>query len=588
MPSFKAPTGETTASKIKTLVLHVERVHGRAEADDFLQEVSVSRDLIHDETRPVSVAIWRKALEQFVRRYGPEAVSATTPEVVHPSNLGPWIHVVRNSSSVADAYRLFEGATTQMSSTTRIETDQVGPGLWRGRVIVLHDPVLERGGLLASARRAELAAIPTLFGFEAAQVAELASIERGDPHYAYQARWREVDVTLVRWSTLVLSVVVFGAVGQLGLGRGGAVAMALVGVCAALLGAHLYRNELLRRAQVHAQSMRIRALERSIELQEQPELVGLGDLDGQMIAGLYRLHARLGAGATGVIYEAIRLSDRAPVAVKLLRAAVAQDSVASDRLRREAEALRLTWHPNVVELYDHGHLPDGTSYIVMELLRGETLATRLARQKRLTARELYPIADQICDALAAMHAAGVIHRDLKPSNIYLCEPQVNLRSSNNYVPKDPTAPRVKIFDFGIARVEWAETRITVNGVPLGTPGYMSPEQEAGEAVDVRSDIYALGAILYESLSGNAPPLHRKAATEGGSLVTSRWDAQTTSGRGIRIDDEWRALIDRALADDPEARFPDARSFAHALHALNGEPASDGKQGSGTVPKARTA
>jgi serine/threonine-protein kinase len=277
----------------------------------------------------------------------------------------------------------------------------------------------------------------------------------------------------------------------------------------------------------------------------------------------------------------------APVAVKLLRAAVAQDSVASDRLRREAEALRLTWHPNVVELYDHGHLPDGSSYIVMELLRGETLATRLARQKRLTPRELRPIADQICDALAAMHAAGVIHRDLKPSNIYLCEPTVNLRASNNYVPKDPTAPRVKIFDFGIARVEWAETRITINGVPLGTPGYMSPEQEAGEAVDVRSDVYALGAILYECLTGNAPPLHRKAATEGGSLVTSRWDSQPPGARA-RLDDAWRVLIDRALSDDPAARFPDARSFAQALHHLHGEPTVD-EQGSGTIPKAsRTA
>src|SRR5262249_18117678 len=167
---------------------------------------------------------------------------------------------------------------------------------------------------------------------------------------------------------------------------------------------------------------------------------------GQVIAGLYRLHARLGAGATGVIYEALRVSDRAPVAVKLLRAAVAQDTVASDRLRREAEALRLAWHPNVVELYDHGVLPDGSSYLVMELLKGETLATRLAKQKRLSAREVVPIVEQICDALMAVHAAGVIHRDLKPSNIYLCETKQDLRASQNWIPKHPDAPRVKVFD----------------------------------------------------------------------------------------------------------------------------------------------
>src|SRR5205085_35338 len=165
----------------------------------------------------------------------------------------------------------------------------------------------------------------------------------------------------------------------------------------------------------------------------------------------------------------------------LLRAAVAQDSVASDRLAREAEALRLMWHFNVVELYDYGTLPDGTSYIVMELLRGETLATRLGRQQKIPPNELVPLVDQICDALSAMHAAGVIHRDLKPSNVYLCD-NTNLCASNNWIFKDLTAPRVKVFDFGIARVEWAETRITNIGVPLGTPGYMPPEQEAGETI----------------------------------------------------------------------------------------------------------
>ncbi len=561
MPSFKAPTGDTTASRIKTLVLYAERTKGRAEADEYLQEVGVQRDMLKDETRPVSVAIWRRALEQFARRYGTEAIAHTHSEVVHPGNLGPWIHLVRNAERVEDAYRLLEAPTTNLSSTTRIETLSSGPTFWRGRIHVLHDPALERGGLLSAARKVELAAVPTLLGYDLSDVVELASLDRGDSFFEYEVRWREIGLGLWKWVMIFGAAAAFAAAGTLAFAWRGGAAMALVGAALGALAARFYRDELVRRAMVHAQSLRIRALERSLELQEQPEPVAAGDLDGQVVAGLYRLHSRLGTGATGVIYEALRLSDRTPVAVKLLRAAVAQDSVASDRLAREAEALRLTWHSNVVELYDHGTLPDGTSYIVMELLRGETLATRLARLGAIPPKELVPLIDQICDALSAMHAAGVIHRDLKPSNIYLCDAAANLRASNNWIPKDPSAPRVKLFDFGIARVEWAETRITNIGVPLGTPGYMAPEQEAGETLDHRADIYALGATIYECLTGNPPPLRNRAVTDDGPTSPPRWSDQTV------VDDRWRELIDRAMAQDPKDRYPDAKSLAVAMNAI---------------------
>ncbi len=583
MPSFKAPTGDTTASKIKTLVLFAERSKGRAEGDELLAEIGVTRDIFVDEMRPVSVAIWRRALEQFARRYGTEAISLVRTEVVHPSNLGPWIHVVRNAETVSDAYRLLEAPTTNLSPTTRIETLQAEEGYWKGRVHVLHDPTLERGGLLSAARKVELSAVPLLFGYEPAVVDELASLERGDGYYEYQARWPDIGLPTTKKLLVVLGAAgVFAAASAFAFGARAALAMAILGGCLGWLTVRLFRDELLRRAQVHAQSMRIRALERSLELQERPEISVAGDLDGQVIAGLYRLHSRLGTGATGVIYEALRLSDRTPVAVKLLRAAVAQDSVASDRLAREAEALRLTWHPNVVELYDHGTLPDGTSYIVMELLKGETLATRLSRQKFMNKRDLGSLLDQLCDALSAMHAAGVIHRDLKPSNIYLCEPTQNLRASHNWIPKDPTAPRVKLFDFGIARVEWAETRITITGVPLGTPGYMAPEQEAGETVDLRVDVYALGATIYECLTGNPPPLRGRAVTEGGTQAPPRWNVATGTPA---IEDGWRLLVDKAMAPAPGDRFPDAKSLAAAAQALLEE---EDHAGSGTIAKAKTA
>ncbi len=567
MPSFKAPSGDTTSSRIKSLVLYVERSRGRAEADDFLQEVGVGRDLLVDETRRVSVAMWRKALDQFVRRYGEPTLDEIGADVTHPTNLGPWIHVVRNAETVADAFRLLEGATTQMNSTTRIETLSVEGRTWRGRVHVLHDPALERGGILSRARRVEISAVPTLFGLPPAHVEELASLDRGDGFYEYSATWT-VPSPLPSYATLgALFVGASTGVGFAVHDRLGALLGGFFGLTSAAALVFRGLDGATRAIRDRAQSIRIRALERSLELQEVPELTQLGDLDGQIIAGLYRLHARLGSGATGVIYEALRLSDRTPVAVKLLRTAVAADAVAADRLVREAEALRLTWHPNVVELLDHGQLPDGTAYLVMELLRGETLATRLSRQKTLGFQELAPLLDQVCDALSAMHAAGVVHRDLKPSNIYLCDPQQNLRSSNNFIPKDPAAPRVKIFDFGIAKVEWAETRITNIGVPLGTPGYMAPEQESGDGVDLRADLFAVGALAFECLTGRPPPLHARTDTAGRDALAG-------------LDAPLRALIERAMAKDPKDRFPDARSLQVALHEV--------KISSGTIEKAQAS
>jgi serine/threonine-protein kinase len=151
------------------------------------------------------------------------------------------------------------------------------------------------------------------------------------------------------------------------------------------------------------------------------------------------------------------------------------------------------------------------------------------------------------------------------------------------VPKDPGAPRVKIFDFGIARVEWAETRITNIGVPLGTPGYMAPEQESGEPVDARADLYALGAILYECLTGHPPPLSQKSTTEGGTRsVPARWDRVTRvdhTGVEAPLDPVWRALVEKAMSTDPAQRFHDARAMTAAIAAVAAKAIAD----SGDVP-----
>jgi serine/threonine protein kinase len=169
---------------------------------------------------------------------------------------------------------------------------------------------------------------------------------------------------------------------------------------------------------------------------------------------------------------------------------------------------------------------------------------------------------QVCDALIAVHAAGVVHRDLKPSNIYLA---IDV--------EDPGAvERVKLLDFGIARVEWEETRITNMGAPLGTPGYMSPEQESGGEVDARSDIFALGAVLYECLVGEPPPPTPSGLWRSGAVQTGSGPFADSGlhKAGKLIPQVWKTVIGRAMAPNPGDRFQDARSFAQALRTLRDE------------------
>jgi serine/threonine-protein kinase len=158
-----------------------------------------------------------------------------------------------------------------------------------------------------------------------------------------------------------------------------------------------------------------------------------------------------------------------------------------------------------------------------------------------------------------VHAAGVVHRDVKPSNVYLAVDR-----------EDPSGPeRVKLLDFGIARVEWEETRITNTGGPLGTTGYMAPEQEVGSPeVDGRSDLFSLGAVLYECLVGEPPP----PRSSSGLVRTSnafRLDPNVQQTAAL-IPPAWRAVIEKAMSPNPGDRFQDARAFAHALRGVREE------------------
>jgi serine/threonine protein kinase len=180
---------------------------------------------------------------------------------------------------------------------------------------------------------------------------------------------------------------------------------------------------------------------------------------------------------------------------------------------------------------------------------------------------------QVCDALGAVHAAGVIHRDVKPANIFL-----HRRAEDDNV-------QIKLLDFGIARVEWAETRLTNMGAPLGTPGYMSPEQEQGGDIDARSDLYAAGAVIYECITG-APP---SSTASGSFVVGAPGSTESKSGDGapVNIPAEWRAIIGRAMAPLPQGRYRDARAMRDAILAVAPGIASEATSTQSETPGPRS-
>jgi serine/threonine-protein kinase len=553
------PAGQVSASFVKAILMQLDAGEGAAAADAWLRAIHMLRDDLDDETRLIPLLTLHDALVAFVETRSREALSGTWRWLIAPENLGTWVRVLRGTNSPTDAFARLDATDSEYTRSVRWETTSAGTGFWTGRVVLLHDPAVEEDGLLVLARTAQLAAVPALFGFEPARV-----IAKGTTGSAKTGISQEYEVTwpvprALRTSGAgALAGALLGGVGfALGVPMPGELVAIGVGLAGGTIVGSALARDRQRRAETLAQTMRVRVLERNLTLKESRERAAAGQLEGSVVAGQYRIRERMGSGASGVIYEATRVRDGQPVAIKLLRAAAAHDAIASDRLRREAEALGLAWHPNVVEVIDHGYLPDGTAFLVMELLRGESLSVRLQSQGRLTPAELKTIAIQVCDALSAVHAAGIVHRDLKPSNIFLER-------------RRDAGERVKLLDFGIARVEWEETRITNIGAPVGTPGYMSPEQEVGGEVDARSDLFAVGAIVYECLVGEPPPptpsglwlagpekgqAHREAQVEGGLRA---------------LPPAWQAIIERALAPVPRDRFQDARTLGQALREIDVE------------------
>jgi serine/threonine-protein kinase len=534
--------------------------------------MKLDREYLKDETRALSVQVWHHALQKFASRWGRAEITRIVPALVHAENLGAWARLLRGADNPVMAYNRLETYAGDDSLAERWFTLSQGSGSWTGQVMVPAEVAEERDGLCALARASELASLPLLFGLPKAQVRFTIrpSTRTNLLEQHFRVTWGRSTRRICAAAALIGAVVAgFWGFLQHAPRLHVWLTYAPLGAAIGLLTSIAWATAAKYRAKSVAQLVRLRALERSVSLREIRERHDSGFHEGVVVAGQYQLTEKLGVGASGTIWEATRLADGFPVAIKLLRAAIAHDTVAADRLRREAAALGLAWHPNVVEVYDDGHLLDGTSFLVMERLYGESLAARLKRCGTLPHALLLPIALQVCDALEAVHAAGIVHRDLKPSNIFLAIIREPGDSTGEILPNSPQVrdERVKLLDFGIARVEWAETRLTNAGAPLGTPGYMSPEQEQGLEIDARSDLFALGGILFECLTGRAPPMtsaefrSEPKGLDVDSAVQIAFKA---------IPDGWRQVVEKATDPLPRNRYPDSRAMREALVGLGFE------------------
>ncbi len=213
-------------------------------------------------------------------------------------------------------------------------------------------------------------------------------------------------------------------------------------------------------------------------------------LIGQVLDGRYRVESVLGEGGMGLVYKAVHVTLRKPLAIKVLRPEVSKNEQIVARFRQEAQSASAIGNQHIIDISDFGELQDGSTYFVMEFLTGSALTVSLERGRFSSQRTIH-VAKQLCRALGAAHEIGVVHRDMKPDNVQLIE-----RGND----KD----FVKVLDFGIAKVGGGQSKLTQAGQVFGTPHYMSPEQCAGTAVDHRTDIYAVGVMLYEMGTGQVP------------------------------------------------------------------------------------
>jgi serine/threonine-protein kinase len=279
------------------------------------------------------------------------------------------------------------------------------------------------------------------------------------------------------------------------------------------------------------------------------------DLVGKNLNGTYVIEAVLGEGGMGRVYRArhTRIASK-QFAIKVLRPEFTRNPEVVARFRREAEAAACISHPNVVGVYDVDATPDGHSYLVCEYLIGHDVADEIATHGPLSIPAAVHIAVQVCKALEAAHARGVVHRDLKPHNVFL------LADEHGQMPPRPA---VRVLDFGLSRfVDAPGTQLTQTGVIMGTPAYMAPEQADGTGVDTRTDIYGLGAVLFAELCGR-PPFEAETLQAVVLAVLSQ-EAPRVRTLNSAIPENLELVIQRAMMRRREERYQTMGELRRAL------------------------
>lgn len=288
-------------------------------------------------------------------------------------------------------------------------------------------------------------------------------------------------------------------------------------------------------------------------------LVNPDPLIGRVIEGKYELTAQLGKGGMSMVYRARRVRIGDDVAVKILMGKFVKDEAARARFRQEARVAAMLHHPNVITIHDFGEIDDehAPAFIVMEFVKGTPLRDLLSSEKQFPVERALRMMRGICAGVGAAHRQGVVHRDLKPENVLVVAPD-----------DDYEFESVRVFDFGLAKLLSAPEPAN-NSAVVGTPFYMSPEQCLGERLDTRSDVYSLGAMFYEMVSGKRP---FGAETVSGVISKHLYDSPPPLPVSLALPRRISAAIMQALAKDPAERPQTATDLVRLLQYAGGSGA----------------
>ncbi|MES1179343.1 MAG: protein kinase [Myxococcales bacterium] len=485
LPPSGAGREELRAALLKPYLLRLRDERGDNAVRALLATAGVPASLVDDDSAWLSLATMRRTLAALASALGDDALAHRGTWMTHPETLGAYVRLLRVASVPEDAYRYLAANSAEATRVGAYELVQLERG--KAEIVYRPRPELEAEQTdvhLCAARQAELSSVPRIWGLGDAKIEHELCLAKDCSECRY----------VIRWDTPRRHRVALGA-GIGGLSCGAAVfasgsmlasgIAALIGTAAgAAIGRLTERVEEERASRVFEKN-RIAALERGLEARGHFRDAA-GDLAGETLGGKYRILHRIGSGGIGAVYAAEHVGIGAKVAIKVLRGAAAVDASEIARLRREARVQGSIEQANVVKTLDLDQMPDGSIYVVMELLHGQSLAQRLKMHGPVAPGFGIPMFIHVCHALSAAHHLGIVHRDLKPGNIFISEDN-----------------SIKVLDFGMSKLGESEG-LTQDGYTLGTPEYMAPEQCIGAPVDPRTDLYAFGVLMYEALTGDLP------------------------------------------------------------------------------------